>query len=91
MDFDSKWELIVYDYCIQHGLRVEYQPGIRFEFEFCGRKFGYYPDFKINGKLYEVKGDHFFKDCDPSKEMICPFRKKDWTDERYFLECQKYE
>ena len=41
----------------------------------------------INGKLYEVKGDHFFKDKDPSKEMICPYRKKDWTDERYAWEC----
>ena len=23
--------------------------------------------------------------------MICPFRNKDWTDERYKLECDKYE
>ena len=66
---------------------VEYQPGIRFEFEFDGHVFGYYPDFIINKKIYEVKGDHFFKDQNPLNEMICPYRKKDWTDERYNWEC----
>lgn len=91
IEFDSKWELIVYDYCKHHNLEVEYQPNVRFEFMFDGLIFGYQPDFMINGKLYEVKGDHFFKDKDPSKEMICPYRKKDWTDERYAWECQKYE
>lgn len=28
--------------------------------------------------MIEIKGDHFFRDNDPSKDMICPFdRSKD--------------
>ena len=38
--------------------------------------------------IVEIKGDHFFVE---SGQMICPFRKKKWSDERYADECAKYE
>lgn len=91
MSFDSRWEFLLYDFCIQHQINVIYHPEISFEYFFNKKKYVFQPDFKINDSLFEVKGDHFFKDKDPSKEMICPYKKKDWSDQRYQLECQKYE
>lgn len=47
----------------------EYQPDIQFEYEYDGKKHIYQPDFLINGKIYEVKGDQFFED----DKMINPY------------------
>ena len=33
----------------------------------------YCPDFKIGDLYFEMKGDHFFKDKNPLREMICPY------------------
>ena len=72
--FDSSWEVIVYKYCIKHKLNFEYHPNIHFEYYHNNKKHIYQPDFLIDGKLYEVKGDHFFD----GDKMICPFdRNKD--------------
>ena len=68
-----------------------FQPREYFEYIFNNKKHTYFPDFKIDDVFYELKGDHFFKDKDISKEMICPFRHKDWGEDQYLLECQKYE
>lgn len=36
----------------------------------------YYPDFNINGKFVEVKGDHFFKinEGNGKEEMFLPWK-----------------
>ena len=74
LTFDSSWEVIVYQYCKENNIPCEYQPDITFEYEYGGKEHYYHPDFLINGKLYEVKGDHFFD----GDKMICPFdRSKD--------------
>ena len=86
--FDSQWELDVYTYCKDNGIEVEYTPRIKFKYESNGRRYTYHPDFRITGKLYEVKGDHFFTD---DGKMFCPYCKKDWTFERWVIECEKYE
>ena len=88
MTFDSKWEYLVYDFCITNNIEIEYQPNIKFEYIVKNEKHIYIPDFKINGKLYEVKGDHFFKD---DGTMFCPFRNKNWTDKQYQNICDQYE
>lgn len=70
MSFDSSWEFKVYDYAKEHGLDVEYQPSVSFNYECDGVRHTYHPDFLIDGKLYEVKGNHFF---DESGKMVNPF------------------
>lgn len=37
----------------------------------------YHPDFLINDKLYEVKGDQFFE----GNKMICPYDRNNYKDE----------
>lgn len=41
-------------------------------------KCGYKPDFIVEGKITEVKGDHFFK----NGKMICPWKHKNDTPEK---------
>nr|DAH74081.1 MAG TPA: fusion of the LIM interacting domain, fusion protein, LMO [Caudoviricetes sp.] len=38
--------------------------------------------------MIELKGDHFFS---KDGKMICPYRNKSWSDEKYQEECAKYE
>lgn len=57
---NSKWERIVYDICVKHGLEFRYHP-VLLEFEFDGKIHHYEPDFEINGRLYECKGDHLIR------------------------------
>lgn len=68
LDFDSSWELAVWIYAKDHSLGIEREP-IMFEYEVNGKVKKYFPDFKLNEDLIEVKGDHFFK----NGKMICPF------------------
>ena len=72
--FDSKWEIIVYKYCIKNNINFQYQPKILLTYTYNDVVHKYQPDFLIEDKLYEVKGDHFFE----NGKMICPFdRTKD--------------
>lgn len=69
--FDSKPEVEVYKFCKEHNLDFKYQP-CKLEFtDSFGKKHAYFPDFEINGKLYEVKGDHFIKEG----KLYFPYRK----------------
>lgn len=69
LTFDSSWEVIVYQYCKRYNKEFEYQPNVKLEYEYNGKKHYYQPDFLIEGKLYEVKGDHFFD----GDKMINPY------------------
>ena len=69
LTFDSSWEVTVYQYCKENNIPCEYQPNITFEYEYGGKEHYYHPDFLINGKLYEVKGNHFFD----GDKMINPY------------------
>ena len=60
--FDSLPELAIYIWCKDHNIDFQYQPNITFEYEFDGKYHIYEPDFLIEGKLIEIKGDQFFKD-----------------------------
>ena len=55
--FDSTWEVKVYEFCKDNNIPVEYSPSISYEYDYCGKKHTYHPDFRINNKVYEVKGD----------------------------------
>lgn len=71
--FDSNWEVIVYKFCKENNIPFVYHPKKTFKY-ICNNKIHFYhPDFIINNIFYEIKGDHFFENHDPSKKMICPF------------------
>ena len=60
--FDSSWELAVWIYCIDHNIPIIRDPCM-FEYKDFENNFHkYIPDFSINGKLVEIKGNHYFKE-----------------------------
>ena len=75
--FDSLWEVEVFKYCEKNNIPCEYQPNITFEYSYKNTIHKYHPDFLINGKLYEVKGDQFFD----GDKMICPYDRNNYKDE----------
>lgn len=93
LTFDSTWEVKVYEFCKDNNIEVEYSPAITYKYEYDGRIWTYHPDFLINGKVYEVKGDQFFRinESTGKEEMFCPYRYDDWSDEHYNWMCGKYE
>lgn len=74
--FDSTWEVKVYEFCKDNNIPVEYSPAISYEYEYDGKIWTYHPDFLINGKVYEVKGDQFFRinESTGKEEMFSPYR-----------------
>ena len=59
-NFDSSWELAFYIYHIDKGHNIEHEPTF-FTYKCNNVSHRYYPDFKINGKYYEIKGEQFVK------------------------------
>lgn len=59
---DSEYEKIVYDYCLNHDIKLEYQSTvIPYQYEYKSHRT--IIDFKINGELYECKGGHLLQGC----------------------------
>lgn len=81
----------VYEFCKDNNIPVEYSPEIFYKYDYDGRTWTYHPDFLINGKVYEVKGDQFFRFNESSgmEEMICPYQEPEWSDEEYDWHCNK--
>jgi len=73
LQFDSKPELACYIFLSENNISFEYQPDISFEYMYDNKIHIYYPDFKINNQLTEIKGLQFFKDKNPNNVMINPF------------------
>lgn len=55
--FDSLWEVAVYIYYTYLGYLVIRCP-VKFQYFINNKEHYYFPDFSINGKLVEIKGDH---------------------------------
>lgn len=70
--FDSSWELYFYIYKKDKNFNIIREPG-KIEYYVNGKQYYYYPDFEVNGQLYEIKGDHFF---DESGQLINPYSTK---------------
>ena len=87
--FDSTWEVKVYEFCKDHNIPVEYSPEISYPYEYDGKTHKYFPDFRVNDKIYEVKGDNFFRinESTGKEEMYCTWRNPEWTDEYYEWRC----
>lgn len=59
---DSEYEKIVYDYCLNHDIKLEYQSTV-IPYEHQDKPHKTIIDFNIEGKLYECKGGHLLKGC----------------------------
>ena len=66
---------------------------ISIPYEFNGTHHTYHPDFIVSDRIYEVKGDNFFRinESTGKEEMFCPYRDEDWSDEKYNWMCGLYE
>lgn len=58
--FDSSWELAFYIFCKDHKKDIEREP-VSLEYEFQNKIHTYFPDFRVDGILYEIKGNQFLK------------------------------
>ncbi len=91
MEFDSRDEISVFAFCkIDHEMNVVYHPRFVYPYVFRGTDYTYCPDFEINGRHYEVKGEQFFRinESTEQEEMFIPWKGKR-TDEEYEYECDK--
>lgn len=59
---DSSYELVFVIYCLEHNIPIKKCKQI-FKYFYQGKEHRYYPDFEINGVIYEIKG----YECDKSK------------------------
>ena len=80
ISFDSNWEIIVYKYCKENNIPFTYHPKVIFEYMVDNKIHIYHPDFIINNTYYEIKGNQFFEDRNPSKRMICPYNRSEEKD-----------
>lgn len=59
--FDSSWELAYYIWLIDTGKEFKYKPP-RYEYCIGNSVHFYYPDFIVDNKIIEIKGDHLIQD-----------------------------
>lgn len=72
ISFDSKWEVVFYIYYRDKGSNIKREP-LELYYYYNNIKHAYIPDFEIDGQLYEIKGDHFFKNgtmCNPYNHKL---------------------
>lgn len=72
LKFDSSWELAFYIYCIDKGKNI-IRENCSFTYNCNGIDYSYFPDFKVDGSLVEIKGLQFFENRNPNGKMINPF------------------
>lgn len=85
--FDSQPEIALYIWLKDNKIKFEYKPNVDIWYSYKNKIHRYFPDFKINNKLVEIKGDQFF---DKAGNMKCPFRYKSWSNEKYKEICNRY-
>lgn len=68
--FDSSWELALWIYAEDHNITIEREP-MCIPYTFDNVQHYYYPDFKYDNRLLELKGPQFFEDG----KMINPFNR----------------
>lgn len=56
INFDSSWEVAFYIYHRDHNINIECNPA-PLKYVARGKFHNYYPDFKVDNKLIEIKGD----------------------------------
>ena len=86
--FDSFSELTYYFWLKNNNISFEYKPNIYFlYYDMNGKKHRYYPDFKVNDKFVEIKGDHFFTQIgdmiNPYLNEKIPLEERDYQNNLY--------
>lgn len=59
--FDSKQELCFYIWLRDNKKQFEVNETLTITYVYAGKVHTYIPDFIVEGKIIEIKGDHFFK------------------------------
>ena len=72
LKFDSSWELAFWIYRVDNNISINREPR-SFTYEFDGKTHKYFPDFEVNGQLYEIKGAQFF---DENGKVIDPYKNR---------------
>ena len=85
--FYSQDELAFYIFHKDKNYVIEIEP-VSLGYVYKNKTYKYFPDFKINNKLIEIKGMQFLKE---DGTWFNPYRKSNWTDEEYKESCEKYE
>lgn len=62
INFDSSWEVAFYAYNKNELKNNIKRSEKSFQYEIDGKSHLYFPDFEIDGKYFEIKGNQFFKD-----------------------------
>lgn len=76
INFDSSWELAFYIYLRDHNRSFIYHPNFYMKYiDEEGVERTYKPDFLVEGKFYEIKGDQFF---DENGNPYDSYHKKSW-------------
>lgn len=88
INFASFDEVCFYIYNVEYQNIIKKEP-LALLYNFKGEIHKYFPDFEVNGKLYEIKGKHFLDK--KTGKWINPFRDPNWTDEEYQESCELYE
>lgn len=70
--FRSKPELCFYIYNKDQGKDIVYEPHPYFKYQCEDKEYYYKPDFLLENKLYEIKGDYFF---DKAGNLINPYNR----------------
>lgn len=72
--FDSSWELAFYIYHIDKCHKIKHEP-CNFSYTYNKQDHYYFPDFKVNNKYYEIKGEQFIERYKNGKikTLVCPF------------------
>ena len=88
ISFDSTWEIKLYDFLKENNIPFEFQIN-SIPYIYDSEIHYYNPDFLVDGRIYEVKGDHFFRinETTGKEEMYCPYRYPEWSDEYYAWRC----
>ena len=59
--FDSSWELAFYIYYVDYNFTVIRTP-CSIDYSYEGNEHKYFPDFKIQNRIFEIKGPQFFNE-----------------------------
>lgn len=75
-NFDSSYELAYYIWLKDHKRQFIYHPAMPITYVGSdGEEHIYLPDFLVEGKFYEIKGNQFFNE---KGEPYDPYRKQFW-------------
>lgn len=71
ISFDSSWEVAFYIFHRDLNHKIVREPMYFVYFDEKGKKHKYFPDFDVDGLIYELKGDNFMKELIGTPKLNC--------------------